>query len=103
MKTTSFEEIKDMVIGKLGTPGRDHFEEKVRSDALGYLIKQTRMQRKLTQEELANRVGLEKAQISKLESSANNATIGTILKVFRALEADIQFNVTLEDQHLQPA
>ena len=41
------------------------------------------------------------AQISKLESSANSATIDTVLKVFKALKADIHFNVTIEKQYLQ--
>jgi hypothetical protein len=44
---------------------------------------------------------VQKAQISKLESSANSATIDTILKVFKALKAEIHFNVTIEDKHLQ--
>ncbi len=43
----------------------------------------------------------QKAQILKLESSANSATIDTILKVFKALKADIHFNVTIENKQLQ--
>ena len=43
----------------------------------------------------------EKAQISKLESSANSATIDTVLKVFKALKANIHFNVTIENKQLQ--
>jgi HTH-type transcriptional regulator / antitoxin HipB len=46
-------------------------------------------------------VGVQKAQISKLESSANSATIDTVLKVFKALRADIHFNVTLERKQIQ--
>ena len=60
------------------------------------MIKFARQERHLTQEELGKLVGVQKAQISKLESSANSATIDTILKVFRALKADINFNVKLE-------
>jgi len=55
----------------------------------------------LTQEQLGELVGVQKAQKSKLESSANSARIDTILKVFKALKADIHFNVTIENQHLQ--
>lgn len=54
----------------------------------------------LTQEQLGELVGVQKAQISKLESSANSATIDTIIKVFKALKAEIHFNVTIENQHL---
>ena len=70
-------------------------------DVLGRMIKMARQERNLTQEQLGELVGVQKAQISKLESSTNSATIDTILKVFKALKADIHFNVTLEKKHLQ--
>ncbi len=52
----------------------------------------------MTQEELGKLVGVQKAQISKLESSANSASIDTVLKVFKALKAEINFNVRIEDK-----
>lgn len=64
------------------------------------MIKKARQESNLTEEELGKLVGVQKAQISKLESSANSATIDTVLKVFKALKADIHFNVKLENQHL---
>ena len=72
-------------------------------DILGRMIKTARQQRNLTQEELGKLVGVQKSQISKLESSTNSATIDTILKVFRALKADIHFNVKLEKQFIELA
>jgi len=66
-------------------------------DVLGRMIKTARLERKLTQEQLGELVGLQKAQISKLESSANSATIDTVLKVFKALKAEIHFKVTIEN------
>jgi hypothetical protein len=41
--------------------------------------------------------------LSALESSANSATIDTILKVFKALKAEINFNVKLEDKFVKLA
>ena len=101
MKTYSFAEMKDKYIGTVGTPNRDEYEYELRMDVLGKMIKTARQERHLTQEELGKLIGVQKAQISKLESSANSATIDTILKVFKALKADIHFNVTLEKKHLQ--
>ena len=75
----------------------------IRMDILGRMIKTARQQRNLTQEELGKLVGVQKSQISKLESSTNSATIDTILKVFRALKADIHFNVKLEKQFIELA
>lgn len=70
-------------------------------DVLGKMIKAARQERNLTQEELGKLVGVQKAQISKLESSANSSTIATILKVFKALKAEIHFNVKLEDNFVE--
>jgi transcriptional regulator with XRE-family HTH domain len=48
-------------------------------------------------------VGVQKSQISKLESSTNSATIDTIIKIFKALKAEINFNVKLEEQFVKLA
>jgi HTH-type transcriptional regulator / antitoxin HipB len=101
IKSYSLAQMKDKYIGKVGTPGRDNYEYELRMDVLGKMIKTARQERKLTQEQLGELVGVQKAQISKLESSANSATIDTVLKVFKALKADIHFNVKLEKQYLQ--
>ena len=101
LKSYSLAEMKDKYIGKIGTSDRDEYEYELRMDVLGRMIKTARQERNLTQEQLGELVGVQKAQISKLESSANSATIDTILKVFKALKADIHFNVTLENQYLQ--
>jgi len=97
LKTYSLAEMKDKHIGKVGTKERDEYEYELRMDVLGKMIKTARQERNLTQEELGRLVGVQKAQISKLESSANSATIDTILKVFKALKAETNFSVKLED------
>ena len=101
IKTYSLTEMKDKYIGKVGTTERDNYEYELRMDVLGKMIKSARQERQLTQEELGKLVGVQKAQISKLESSANNVTIDTVLKVFKALRAEINFNVKLEDNFVK--
>lgn len=103
IKAYSLAEMKDKYIGKVGTQERDEYEYELRMDVLGKMIKTARQQRNLTQEELGRLVGVQKAQISKLENSANSATIDTILKVFTALKAEINFNVKLEDNFVKLA
>ena len=71
--------------------------------SFGRLIKKARQERKLTQAQLGKLLGVQKAQISKLESSANSATIGSICKVFKALDAEIYFNVKLKNKKGMPA
>lgn len=101
LKTYSLAEMKDKYIGKVGTTERDEYEYELRMDVLGKMIKKARQERNLTQDELGRLVGVQKSQISKLESSANSATIDTILKVFKALKAEINFNVKLEDNFIK--
>ena len=102
-KTSSLAEMKDKYIGKIGSAERDEYEYELSMEVLGRMIKMARQERHLTQKQLGQLVGVQKSQISKLESSTNSATIDTILKVFKALKADIHFNVTLENQHIQLA
>ena len=96
LKTYTLAELKDKHLGKTGTVERDEYEYELSMELLGQMIKAARLERDLTQDELGELVGVKKAQISKLERSANSATIDTIIKVFKALKADINFNVKLE-------
>ncbi len=94
-KTVPLETMLDKHIGKRGTEGREAFESELRIDLLGQAIKQARQERNLTQEQLGELVGVQKAQISKIENSAKNARFETILKVFDALGAKVNFKVEL--------
>jgi len=101
LKTYTLAEMKDKYIGKEGTKDREEYENELRMDVLGKMIKAARQERNLTQEELGRLVGVQKAQISKLESSANSAKIDTIIRVFSALKAEINFNVKLQDNFIK--
>jgi HTH-type transcriptional regulator / antitoxin HipB len=96
LKTVSLDTMIDKHIGKRGTEKRDAFENELRIDLLGQAIKKARQERNLTQEQLGELVGVQKAQISKIENSAKNARFETILKVFDALGATVNFNVELK-------
>ena len=103
MKTYSLEEVTDTIIGKRGTPKREAFEHELRMDLMGEAIKEARLKRNLTQEELGKLVGVQKSQISKLENSLTDARFETILKFFKALNAKINFNVELLNKKVKLA
>lgn len=103
LKSYSLDEITDKYIGKIGTPKRDAFENELRLDLLGEAIKKARKERKLTQEQLGELVGVKKAQISKIENSLTDARFETIIKVFKALNAKVNFNVELLNQKVKIA
>ena len=101
IKTYSLSEMEDKYIGKKGTKERDEYEYELRMDLLGQMIRTTRKEKKLTQEKLGQLIGVNKSQISKLENNANSATIETIIRVFKALKAEINFNVILDNTKLE--
>jgi DNA-binding XRE family transcriptional regulator len=95
-KTVSLDAMIDKHIGEPGTEKREAFENELRIDLLGQAIKHARKERHLTQEQLGELVGVQKGQISKIENSVKNARFETILKVFDALGAKVNFNVELD-------
>ena len=100
MKAYSLDEVQDKLIGKIGTPERDFFEYELQMDLIGKAIKQTRQERHLTQEELGKLIGVQKAQISRLETNPGNVTMDTLIRVFSALKAKISFQVELPDLNI---
>jgi DNA-binding XRE family transcriptional regulator len=101
LKTYTLSEMKDTYIEKRGTKAREQYEYELNMELVSQMIKKVRQDRNLTQEQLGKLVGVQKAQISKLESSANSATLDTIIKVFKALQAKIQFTVTVDQKKLR--
>lgn len=93
MKLTSVKELKDRHLGKIGTPKRDKYEQELKIELLAEEIKALRISNNLTQDQLGELIGVQRAQISKLENGKSNITIGTLLKVMNALKAKVSFNV----------
>ena len=86
---TPADEMKDELWGPIGTPERDAMEaqlkEEVQAYFVGEAIKNARLKQNLTQEELGEKVGVEKSQICKLESGKSSITLSTMSRVFQAL------------------
>lgn len=100
MQTTCFNEVLDIHIGKRGSKKREKFEQELRIELLGDAIKKARKAKHLTQQQLGELVGVQKAQISKVENSATDARFATILKIFEALDAKVKFSVEIDEQKL---
>lgn len=81
--------MKDKLWGPVGTPERDAMEAQLEKDVNAYFvgeaIKAARLSKNLTQEELGQRVGVKRAQISKIEKGRCIITLPTMSRVFRAL------------------
>ena len=88
MKLYSFEEILDEDLGKIGTPTRDAFEAEAEAEIhayhIGEAIRQARKSMRLTQQQLGELMGVQRAQISKIESG-RNISFATIARAFKAM------------------
>lgn len=100
MKTYTLDEVQDELIGTIGTVSRDIFEYELQMDLIGKAIKQTRKERNLTQEELGKLIGVQKAQISRIENNASNVTMDTLLRVFTALKATVKLQIELPNLNI---
>ncbi len=92
MKFYTHEEIVDEFIGKKGTPARDKYDENLEMFLIGEAIKRTRQQKNLTQEELGKLVGVQKAQISRIENG-KNLTFATVIKLFKAMGVSARLEI----------
>ena len=89
MKLTPLSELVDDVWGKEGTPKRDAMEAQLKAEVnsyyVGEAIRNARVAQKLTQEELGERIGVQRAQISRLEKGRTPMSLQTMSRVFQAL------------------
>lgn len=69
--------------GKKGTPKRDKLEKGYESFKLGVILQQARLEKGLTQEELADRCGTNKGYISKIENDIKEVRISTLQKIVK--------------------
>ena len=98
IKLKSIDDLTDEVFGKRGTPSREKFEYELRMDIMGFMIKEARQRKKLSQEQLGALVGVQKAQISKIENNTKDFRMVTILRVMDALGMKVKLTVSYENE-----
>lgn len=84
-ETHSANDYLDQKFGKVGTDEREDFSAKALSYYYGELIKETRKEKKLTQQELADKIGKERAYIAKIEQGKTDLQISNFVQIIRAL------------------
>jgi len=77
----TLDQFVDEQYGKNGTSKREKFEKVYEAFKLGFLIQQARLEKGLTQEELAEKCGTNKGYISKIENNLKEIRISTLQKI----------------------
>lgn len=78
---TPLSELIEKEFGKRGTPEREEYEREFEEFKLGYLIQEARKKKGLTQQELADKVGTNKAYISRVENNVKDVRLSTLRKI----------------------
>ncbi len=96
LEYTTIEELEDQILGKVGTPRRDEFEETVKEEIhayhIGEAIKAARKEKNMTQEELGVLMGVKKAQVSRIENG-QTFNLSTVARAFKALGLHVNLEV----------
>lgn len=77
----TLDEFKDKHYGKTGTPKRDELEGGYDNFKLGTLLHKARVEKGMTQAELAEKVGTTKSYISKIENNVKEVRLSTLQKI----------------------
>jgi DNA-binding XRE family transcriptional regulator len=89
-KVRSISDEMDKLYGKVGTPEREQFRREAYTYCMAQAILDVRKSEKITQKELASRIGAEKSYISKIEKGVIEPGIGTFYRIANALGRSIE-------------
>lgn len=77
----SLSDFKDKNYGKRGTKNREELESGYEDFKIGAMLLQARLEKGMTQEELAEKVGMTKSYISKIENNIKEVRLSTLKKI----------------------
>ena len=94
-KLTSFSAHLDEQYGKKGTDEREQYEEEFEALKLGAMIQDLRKEQGMTQEQLAQKCGITKTYISRIENNASDIRLSTLMRIIRqGLGGNLKLSVT---------
>ena len=91
-KVVDYDAILDAKFGKRGSMSRIEAEEKAFAFYTGQIIEQARKEAKMTQTELAEKLGSSKSYISRVETGRTEPKISTFYRIVSALELSVELN-----------
>lgn len=86
----SMDAVLDKLYGKVGSPEREEFRKEAYSYCVGQLICDARKQEKMTQAELADKIGTNKSYISRIEKGIIEPGAGLFFRIIEALGLKVE-------------
>jgi HTH-type transcriptional regulator / antitoxin HipB len=92
----SLDQFVDEQFGKNGTPKREKFDKGFETFRLGVMLQQARIEKGLTQEQLAEKCGTNKGYISRIENNIKEVRISTLQKIVEiGLEGSLELSIRI--------
>ena len=93
---TTLDQFKDKHYGRPGTKERGELDAGYENFKVGELIHEARLEKGLTQAELAAKTGTTKSYISKIENNVKEARISTLQKIVKlGLDGQLKLSIQL--------
>lgn len=89
-KIGSMDAVLDKLYGKVGSPEREEFRKEAYAYCVGQMICDARKQEKMTQSELAEKVGTNKTYISRIEKGVIEPGVGLFFRIIDALGLKVE-------------
>jgi DNA-binding XRE family transcriptional regulator len=89
-KIRNYSEELETQYGKYGTPERSKFDEEAYAFYTSRIVLDARHKARLTQQELAERIGSDKSYISKIENGVTVPSVATFFRIINALGLSIE-------------
>ncbi len=92
-KSKTLEQLEEKYFGKKGNARRDDYEKQVKIEIIGELLKQFREDKHLTQGQLAEKMGIDKTYVSKIENNLKTQRLDTLLSFLKALRGQLLIRI----------
>lgn len=93
MKCKTLDELLEVEYGKNGTHKRNEFEKDTQIFCLAAVLKEERLKARLTQQQLAERIGTKKTYISRLENGKADVQLNTLFRIFEGLGRRVSLTI----------
>lgn len=93
LNCSSLDELIDIEYGQKGTPERELFDAETKEFCIAQTIREERIRAGLTQQQLADLAGTQKAYISRVETGKQNLNLTTLFRLFECLGKRVAISV----------
>jgi len=94
--TTTWADLKDKVYGEKGTLRRDPLDRELKSFKIGLMLREAREKKKMSQDQLGQKIEKKRSYISRIENDAGNITLKTLYDIVeKGLDGKLKIQIEI--------